>query len=268
MGFEHIARDRWHNQQGLSHSALLAQYGTPMGWFKRSCYIGERGEADMLPYAETIRAAAVFNLRPTQTALFDTAYSLYVKHPIKTWHMLIVSVDQPALWIELAYKSGAQAVWLRPAGPVFQYQPIKHQIDTEPPAVTRRYKPGAKARPRGRHVVYDRESLIRDIKNTNLSLQQLAHQYNISKETVYKINRKLNLANAGRPILSRRAVIVDPAIEQQVVADAITGRMTKPMLAEKYKIGLDVVTKIIRRNRVTNLPRGFYAMILGQKKSP
>lgn len=267
-----IARDRWHNQKGLSHSVLLAQYGTPMGWFKRSCNVGENrnSEGDMLSYAETIRAAAVFDQQPTEAGLFAVAYSLYVKHPSKNWHMVIVSTDSAGQWVELAYSAGAQAVWLRPDGPVFQYQPIKHQDDTSEAIQqqTRQLLAGP-GKPRGRHVQFDREALIADIKNSNLSIQELSDRYKISKEAIYKINRNLNLAhNSGRPMRSRRPIIIDPIIEQSVVADAITGRMTKPMLARKHNIGLDVVTKIIRQNRVTNMPRGFYAMILGRKKSP
>lgn len=272
MRFDNITRDRWHNQQGLSFSALLAQYGTPMGWFKRSCNIGENrnSEGDMLPYAETIRAAAVFDRQPTEPKLFDVAYSLYVKHPIKSWHMVIVSTDRAIDWIELAYSAGAQAVWLRPDGAVFQYQPITH-IDDNPEVVDCRSPARSlgPAKPRGRHVQFDREALIADIRNSCLSIQELADRYKISKEAIYKINRNLNLKNnSGRPIRPRTAIIIDPAIEQQVVADAITGRMTKPMLAKKHGIGIDVVAKIIKKNNITNMPRGFYAIKLGQKKSP
>lgn len=268
MRFEIIARERWHNRFNHSGNLLMREYGTPGGWFKRSLFPNDyrgAGISNFNQYWNTIRAAAVFTNRARLTLLTDVPYSLIIAPGYKPWRMIIVSADDPEAWIDRARLAGATAWWLAEPGPVFKYTPVDHtepELDLIPEKTQRRI-----IKPR---EPYDREAVVREIKQGRDSLVEIAERHRITTETVYKINR--GLREARDPDYRRTGsgrISVDPALEAAICADVLTGQMTRPMIARKNNTTIPVVMKVVRDNRLKTLPRGYAAQrIARQKKSP
>jgi hypothetical protein len=193
-----LVANKWHPQPTTGCS----KYPSPQGVLRASL-----GEENYKFVSETvtsdhIRCAAVLPLGVPFSHLLDVPWGMNYRTP--DWRMIIVSTLDTNKWLDLCRASGAIG-WLKASNMTITYQWEKPPLDphnckirppnalgiTARPAEDRRSDVGVQRKN------YDKVSLVDDLRGGQLTHQQIADKYELSRNRIHSIAKEYGIVSTN-----------------------------------------------------------------------